>query len=294
MENKQKQTDHPASGQANGPDVFEFMDYRLFFSARLNHLQSVDKKYSQRWVAKKAGIKSPQLLSMIINGQRHLNREFAGPVAQALKLDTRESDYFRLLVDLSASGSEISRKELLAKISTMVKAREFTSIMPEAAVIFKEWYYPALREIVTLGDFKNNPKWVAKRLNITEEQATEGLQELIKTGFLRDTDGILQRSEPSVRTAHNRLFPMYLSSYHLKILDEAFRGIRLSREKRHYEGLTVSVPKSAVPRIKQEIQKFFREIDALCEGEIERQEIVHLHMTMFPLTDWTSQEPKAK
>ncbi len=279
---------------ANKPDIFEFMDYRQYLLARLEYLQTLDRKYSQRWVAKRAGIKSPQLLTMIIKGQRQLNRDLAVPLAAALKMDEREAGYFRLIVDLALTESDSSRQELLKKINALVKEDMFTSITPDGAVIFREWFYPAIREIVMLKDFRADPTWISERLQIEPKQAEDALKELLERGFLRDEDGSLTRTEPSVRTSKNKLYPMYLGAYHLKILNEAFRGVRHDRDKRHFEALTVSIPKALMPRIKQEIQKFFREIDTMCESEESREEVVQLHMSMFPLTIWNNMESSEK
>ena len=56
------------------PNIFDYMDYRLFLKDQLEYLQSRDRKFSQRWVAKRAGFKAPQLLSMIVQGHRWARR----------------------------------------------------------------------------------------------------------------------------------------------------------------------------------------------------------------------------
>ncbi|MCX6109805.1 MAG: hypothetical protein NTZ90_09425 [Proteobacteria bacterium] len=42
------------------PNIFDYMDYRLFLKDQPEYLQSRDRKFSQRWVAKRAGFKAPR------------------------------------------------------------------------------------------------------------------------------------------------------------------------------------------------------------------------------------------
>src|SRR5262245_41255421 len=100
------------------PEILNYLDYRQFLKDRLEHLQSVNTKFSQRWVAKRAGFKSPQLLSMIITGQRNLTKDKGTELAQALKLDARETEYFLLIIELAHTETQSAQKILLDRIKT--------------------------------------------------------------------------------------------------------------------------------------------------------------------------------
>lgn len=268
-------------------DILDYMDYRAFVRERLAHLGTVDKKYSQRWVAKRAGFKSPQLLSMILQGQRNLARDKAPDLAKALKLDERESGYFQLLVELSECTTQDAQKSLMQKLQAHFKDGLFSAIEGDGVEIFREWWYPATREIVTLKDAEPTPGWIANRLGISEEQAKAALETLLARGFLKEEGGRLVRSEPSVRTARNKIYPMFLAAYHMKVLEQAFAAVRLGRDRRHFEGLTFAIPRALMPQIKEMIQRFFREVDMLVESQpAAREEVVHLHVELFPLTRW--------
>lgn len=270
------------------PDIMDYVDYRLFLKERLERLAAHDKKFSQRWVAKRAGFKAPQLLSMIVQGHRNLTKDKALDLARALKLSERETDYFVMLLDLADCATPEQRHALLEKINATFRDGLFSSIPDDGIEIFRDWYYPAVREIVTLKDAQPTAAWVADRLGISPEDARDALDTLVARDFLRWEGERLVRAEPSVRTNKNKIYPMMLASYHLKVFERAFPAVRLGRDKRHFEGLTFAVPRRKLPEVKEMIQRFFREVDTLVEAQEDgREEVCQLHVAMFPLTRWT-------
>jgi len=280
--------DAPAKGKAEKvPAILDYVDYRLFLKDRLEHLALLDRKYSQRWVARRAGFKSPQLLSMIIQGHRNLTREKAVDLARALKLDEREAEYFLLILELAECTSREARAALLEKIQTVFRDGLFAAIPDDGIEIFRDWYYPAVREIVATEGARPDPSWIAARLGIADAEAAAAIETLVAKGYLkREDDGRLVRAQPSVRTARNKIYPIMLASYHVKVLNRAVAGIGLPRDRRHFEGLTFAIPRRLMPQVKDAIGRFFREVDAMVEGQSGREEVCQLHVELFPLTSW--------
>lgn len=273
-----------AAPPAPAPSVYDFLDYRLFLKDRLMHLQNANAKHSQRWVAKRAAFKSPQLLSMILSGQRSLSRDKAQDLAKALKLDDQETAYFLVTVELAAADSREAQQELLAKIKVLNQNGVFSPITDDGIEIFREWYFPAVREAVVLDGARHDSEWIAGRLGISREAADEAIDTLLDKGYLQQVGDRLERSEPSIRTDRKKIYPLTLAAYHMKILERAFPALSLPRDKRHFEGLTFAVPMSKVPVLKEMIQRFFREVDLLVEAETTREEVFHLHCELFPMT----------
>lgn len=267
------------------PDILAYLDYRLFLKDRLEHLQNVNKKFSQRWVALRAGFKAPQLLSMIITGQRNLTKEKALDLAEALKLDASETEYFLLIIELAHTETQAGQQVLLERIKTAFKDGLFSMVPDDGAEIFRDWYYPAIREIVTLAECDGSTAWIAGRLGIPTPDAEEALETLLRIGFLKRLDnGRIARSEPSVGTGRN-FYPMFLGAWHMKMLERAFQAITIPREQRHFDGLSFAVARRHVPTLRAAIQRFIRETDAWIEGQGEaREEVFHIHVEMFPLT----------
>lgn len=288
----QEATTPVTNAPRSAPDILAYLDYRLFLRDRLDYLHSVDKKFSGRWVAKRAGFKAPQLLPMIVAGQRNLTREKADDLAIALKLDARESEYFGVLIELAEAASHNVQAALLAKIQAKFKEGLFAAIPDEGIEIFRRWYIPAIREIILLKDAKPTPEWIAERLGIKQAEAAEGLDLLLTLGFLKRDGDLVTRAEPSVRTSRQKVYPSVLGQYHMQVLEKAFQSVLLGRDRRHFESLAFSIPKRLMPQLKESIQRFFREVDMLVEAEpeSEREEVCLMQVGLFPLTRWHSAE----
>ena len=268
------------------PNIFDYMDYRLFLKDQLEYLQSRDRKFSQRWVAKRAGFKAPQLLSMIVQGHRNLTRDKITDLGEALKLNPREQEYFAIVVELATCDGREAQERLVNRIQTGFRDGLFRTIDDDGAELFRDWYYPALREMVTLKGATADAQWMAEQLGVSPSTVQEALDVLIGKGFLHASGkGKLERAHPSIGT-QNKIFPMLLGSWHMKMLERAFMALRLPRHKRYFEGYTFAMPKRLMPELKELTQRFIREVDTLVEAQQDRDEVCHLHIELFPLTRW--------
>jgi uncharacterized protein (TIGR02147 family) len=195
-----------------------------------------------------------------------------------------------LIVEMAECSTHEQQKLLLDRIRILFKDGPFVPLGDDQAILFKEWYFPAIREIVTLHDAPKTeaayPAWIAERLGITLEQAEEALDILLSRGLLKVEDGVLRRTEPMVRSARGKVCPMYLRAYHMQVLERAFTAVRLERDRRHFEGLTFAVPRDALPDLKEMIQRFFREVATRVGAATGREEVCQLHVAMFPLSRW--------
>jgi uncharacterized protein (TIGR02147 family) len=60
---------------------------------------------------------------------------------------------------------------------------------------------------------------------------------------------------------------------------------RLLGTERHLSAITVCIPKSLVPRLKEELDAFQERLLDLCDAEVDRAKQVHqLHLRLFPLS----------
>ncbi|MGE0172911.1 MAG: TIGR02147 family protein [Oligoflexales bacterium] len=265
------------------PKILDYLDYRPYIRDKLAHMQAKDAKYSQRWLAKRANFQSPHLLSMIIAGKRSLSKDKVEQLAKALKLNHWETEYFGIIVDLSHSDDAEVRKNLLNRIRISFQTGLFSSLDDDGLEIFREWYIPAIRELVSLKDFQLSPAWIAEMLGIEAAEAEDALKLLIDKGFVEMTDSTLKRSEPSIHN-HKKYYPMIINKYHMQMVEKSFKAMPLSVEKRYAECLTFAMPRRLMPHLREAIRRFFREIDTLVESHDGREEVYQLNVQLFPLT----------
>ena len=91
------------------PDVFQYEDYRVYLRDRFQELQAANPAFSQRGLARKAGIANPGFFNEVIKGRRRLSPAAALKMAYGLDLSREETEYFSALVDWAESREPRAR-----------------------------------------------------------------------------------------------------------------------------------------------------------------------------------------
>ena len=265
------------------PTIFKYLDYRQYLSDVMDHLGQVDPKYSQRWFTNKAGWKSPQLLTMILKGQRKLSRDLAESLALALKLDEKESEYLFILLDLESAQNKEAQLEILDRIQFQFHNGLFKDLPANGFDYLKKWYYSATRELANISQFEVTPQNIAMALDLSVTEAEEALQFLEQNGYLIKNQNHYVRNEVSLKAA-DYMSPLIMLQYHLQILDRAFLATKLSREIRHFESLMISMPSKHFELIREKIKQLIREIDMLCENSKRHDDVFQLSIQFYSIT----------
>ncbi|HEX5036925.1 MAG TPA: TIGR02147 family protein [bacterium] len=106
MENKQQ------------PDLFNYLDYRHFLR---DWLVSAKKHYgfSYRVFSRRAGLKSPSLYKMVMDGERDLIEGSLHKFLEGLSLSVKEKEYFATLVLYNQARTEEHKQRYLGKIRAL-------------------------------------------------------------------------------------------------------------------------------------------------------------------------------
>jgi len=145
------------------PSIYLFLDYKEFFRVWIEYLKESLGKYSMRQLSRDSGLALGHL-SNIISGKRPLTHKALAKLLPHLHLNEKEEDYLEQLRILTDSKTAKGKNKALAKIH---KFQEFKSLNPQEVESYQylsHWYYVAIREMVLLPDFKEDPKWIQKRL----------------------------------------------------------------------------------------------------------------------------------
>ena len=264
------------------PDVFDFLNYREFIIQRMAAMQANNPRLSQNSIARRAGFKSTQLLSMILHGKRGLSKDKILSLAVALKLDDRSPEYFGIIVAIGEAESHSEQVELLSKIRTSFQNGLFGPISDCRSEFLRHWYLPAIRELVSVQNFSENPEWISSMLGISAQEASDSILLLVENNFLKRTESGLERSEPSI---HNfgKLSQISVTQYNMQMLEKSFQAVPKSKEERYLESLTFSMPKHLMPQLRESIKRFVREIDELVESHEVRDEVWQMNIQLFTL-----------
>src|SRR5689334_10233731 len=85
--------------------VYAFLDYREYLRAYYQAAKRVRPSFSFRLFSRLAGLRSPNFLKLVIDGQRNLGADSTARFAQALELNGADAEFFSDLVAFSQADS---------------------------------------------------------------------------------------------------------------------------------------------------------------------------------------------
>lgn len=267
--------------------VFEYSDYRLFLREYYEAARAKDKKFSFRFFSRLAGFKSSGTILKVMNGQTNLSVEAIQNLVVALKFNREESEFFENLVRFNQAKTSQER-ELYAK--NLLKSQTYRKLKPLSPANFKyfsQWFYAAIRELVELPGFKEDPEWIAEKFmgQISVMDAKAALQELQNLGMIsRDSNGRLKIVDQHVTSGDEVSFAG-VAGCHRQFLNLASESIDLiSREKRDISAMTLGVSAEMAAKVKIMIQDFRKQLVETIGSDKDSEMVYQLNMQFFPLT----------
>jgi uncharacterized protein (TIGR02147 family) len=268
------------------PNVFEYEDVGLFLNDWLEYLKA-NKKISLRQLTKASEI-SVGSLSMILNGKRRFTEKALQKILIHLKLNPQERRFLELLHAVGESESAEVRVEALSEMSRLSAYRKANQKEHDIYKYLTKWFYVAIREMILLPDFKEDPAWIQKRL-----RGRIGLQEVAEAiAFLedrrlviRDVNGRLSLPEFDLQCKEG-VHKISLGEFHRQVLELAHKSIHeVARDQRYILGRTVAISTSEFHQAKEIFDEALRKIESLGRGGEASKEVYHFELAAFPMTD---------
>ena len=150
--------------ETSPPNVFQYLDAREYLRAYYTFKKETSRAFSYRAFAKRAGLKSPNYLKLVIDGDRNLSGEMAIRFGQALGLTGQRLAYFMDLVAFTQSATTDERAARYERLIRFREHREIHKIDIAFGQYHSRWYIPAIRELAFRPDCKDDPAWIAARL----------------------------------------------------------------------------------------------------------------------------------
>lgn len=268
-----------------GLDVFAFLDYRAFLRAYYQLKQR--QRLSYRAFSRRAKLRSPNYLKLVIDGQRNLSLEMAERFATACDLSGEAARYFRELVAFNQAIEAEERDACYRRLLGFRRYREIQRLDVAQDAYHTRWYLPAIRELAARADFRDDPEWIAALLepSIRPAEAKQALEVLLELGMLtRGADGRVRQSHSLVTTGAETL-SQHVASYHTAMMTQAQRAMsELPAEERDISSLTLCLGAGGLSLVKQAILRFRRELLQLSELESDPKRVVQVNFQLFPLT----------
>ncbi len=270
------------------PRIFEYLSYRNFLNDYYEEQKSCSSWFSYRYFAQKAGIRSPALFREVAAGKRNLTDSMIEKFSRGLCFEENEARYFRYLVLFNQSKISVQKQEYYAILRSMADHIKESSIDENVFEYFSKWYNPVVRELICLGNFKDNYDLIGETVvpAITERQARASVNLLNKLGFVAKTpDGRYRQTEPAL-TATATIGVQVIRKLNEELLDLAKESIyQHSPDIRHVSGVTLSCCEDLYDVLSIEIEAFKQRVITIVNNAArEADSVYHLSVQLFPLS----------
>ncbi len=267
-------------------DVFAYLDYRAFLRAFYDEAKARGS-FSYRAFARRAKLRSPNYLKLVIDGERNLSAAMAERFAEACGLSDEGADYFRELVAFAHARTSREQNERYAKLRGHRRYRSAHRLDVAQDAYHSRWYLPAIRELALHAEFREDPAWIAAQLmpSIKPVEAELALATLLELGMLvRDERGRLRQGTKLVSTgAETR--SLHLANFHRAMMAHAADALdRVPAEERDISSLTLCMSRAGLANLKLRIQRFRAELLALSDLEERPEQVVQVNFQLFPLS----------
>lgn len=272
--------------------IYGYTDYRQYLADYYEFRKSSSRGYSFRSFSRESGFTAPNVMKLVIDGQRNIGLRSIDKFIVGLHLEGKEADYFRTLVELNNSHDDQEKRELLVKLQRLTPASKRRFLSAESVEYLSSWVYPTLREMVTTGHFKDDPYWLSRRLT-----GRTSITELAKAiGFLKQ-NGFIVRNERGFEAqdamvlSSDEIKSLAIREYHRSCLKQAQEMLEdLDIHEREYGSLTVHLSAERMQELKEKLKEFRSELHqwAMQDGDVmpesDRSHIVQINFQMYPQT----------
>lgn len=270
--------------ESQRPDVFAFHDYRKYLQAMFKY-QNETLGVSLRAFAKETGI-GASFLSLVLSGKRTPSLPTLQKIGLQFKLNKTERRALELMFNIAESMIEEVRHESLVELQSLAPYKEKNHLEMEAYKYLSKWYFVAVRELVGVDNFKEDPAWIREALSktITESQAKEALEFLESRGLIHRKSGKLVKTTKTL-TCDEGIYKMSLGSFYTQIYDLASKSIDLvPRSHRHLASHTFAFNSTRFEQIRDLLEDSLNRVEELENSSSDNDSVYHVGLMAIPLT----------
>jgi uncharacterized protein (TIGR02147 family) len=272
--------------------IFKYSDYRKYIHDFVAYMKTVLPYFSYRTLSSRATINSSGFYPLIVQGKRDLTESTIAKTCIALDLKGKESLYFEQLVLFNQATSLKQKNKYFENLIDIQNLQKSHKIEENQHDYYSEWFHAAIRELVVCRDFKDDFRTLGRMLKpeITEKQARESVELLIRLGFLKHENGKYIQSAPVI-TSSPDIKSHQILNYQvsmLKLALEAFDRFG-PNDLTSNSSTTFRISKDTYELFKVKNREHRKELLNIASQDQDADLVYQLNMNMFPLSN-----PKSK
>lgn len=266
--------------------VFDYTDFRKYLRDYYADQKKADPNFSYRYFAKKAGYNSSSLYKAIAEDRKDINLDQVIKFSRAMKHTKKEAEYFENMVCFNQARSTEEKNRYFERMMKFISPNS-KKIDARQYEYFSKWYYPVVRELLSVFDFKDDYAALAQSLNprLTQDEARKSITVLEKLGFIKkNAQGFYKPVEPSLSTGPD-IKSLSVTNFQKSMMELALQAIdRHPLKDRDISSITMSVPKAKIDEIKTEIIAFRKKLVNMTADDKNVDCVCQFNMQFFPLS----------
>jgi uncharacterized protein (TIGR02147 family) len=268
------------------PDIFTFFDYRAYLQELFDYNKAISRRFSHRFIVTRAGFKSPNVLKNVMVGRRNLTLGAAESFAKAFKIEGNARRYFMALVRYNQARTATERENALGEMMELRARKNPVRLMEKQYDVFAKWWHLAIREIISLPDFRFSPEWIAESLAppISPKEAAESLALLSALGLIvQQRDRTWTQSESTLAT-DPRVRSTLVRHFHREMIRLGSESLsRFPAADREIAATTLRFARADLDTIKTWLREFRMKLLGLAAQSNGADQVYQLNFQFFPL-----------
>lgn len=257
--------------------------YQDIIKRELAERLSKNARYSLRAFAKSLEMDAGDL-SRILNGTKNLTPDLSKKILSQLSLNTKETQNFLFSMAQAYEHKGVKRKKkevksLLQKSKSKKKVKDLTIDTFKA---ISDWYHYAILQLIDSENFKNDNRWIAQQLNITEIEVKLAIERLFALELIKKDGNRLARTYASVTTGDRTITSSAFKTRIKQVTEKSLFSLQNdSLEVRDHNTMTISIDPKNIPVAKEMIQEFMDKLESTLQTK--KKQVYEIQINLFPL-----------
>jgi uncharacterized protein (TIGR02147 family) len=273
--------------------IFQYIDYRAFLSDYYAEKKATTKHFSYRYFCAKAGISSPTFLKLVMEGKSNISVPMIDKFAMALKLNKKESKYFKHLVLFNQSADAEEKQDHYAVLVTMSNNVSQYVLGSEQFEYLQKWHTVVVRELICQYDYKDDFRKLGASLipPIAKRDAESSVKLLLRLGLvIKKDDGTYRQVDRALATNRDVAGPA-IRAFNKNMIELALRSVdTIENTRRNVSGITMGVSRECYDVLCAEIEAFKDRIAAIVDNSAKSDRVYQLNVQLFPVGESPSKE----
>jgi len=269
------------------PNIYSYINYRTYLKDWFEEKKLANPKFSYRVMARLAGFSSPNFLKLVMMGQRNLSKEGIGKVSEALHLKVKDDKFFETLVQFNQCHTREEKEQFYNQLCLFKAFSRIQKLETDGYEYLSNWYHVAIRELVALSNFKEDPAWISKRLNklVSEKEVKKSLELLVDLGLVERADnGRLKQTSKNLAT-EPEVFDLSIANFHDNMIALAADSIDADPSTRDISSVTVAMDQKTYLEARRRVQDFRKELNVLLSNCKSPDAVYQINFQIFGLTE---------